>query len=162
MLRTPVAAHTARVRALLSAVSQRTVEQVALTRALDRVLAHPVRTPIALPPFRNSQMDGFAVRVTDLARTPRSLPLRGEIPAAPGTPAPLDPGHAVRVMTGAPIPDDADAVVPVEHATVHDATVTFTRKPDAGEFVREAGSDLAAGDPLLPQRRPLLKSRRAV
>lgn len=150
MLRTPVAAHTARVRALLSAVSQRTVEQVALTRALDRVLAHPVRTPIALPPFRNSQMDGFAVRVTDLARTPRSLPLRGEIPAAPGTPAPLDPGHAVRVMTGAPIPDDADAVVPVEHATVHDATVTFTRKPDAGEFVREAGSDLAAGDPLLP------------
>ena len=83
MLRTPVAAHTARVRALLSAVSQRTVEQVALTRALDRVLAHPVRTPIALPPFRNSQMDGFAVRVTDLARTPRSLPLRVRSPPPP-------------------------------------------------------------------------------
>jgi len=52
-------------------------------------------------------------------------------------------------MTGAPIPDDADAVVPVEHATVQGTTVTFTRKPDVGEFVREAGSDLAVGEPLL-------------
>lgn len=149
MPRTSVAEHTARVRTLLNAVSQRPVEQVALSDALDRVLAHPIRTPIDLPPFRNSQMDGFAVRTVDLARTPSNLPLRGAIPAAPGTPGPLRPGHTVRVMTGAPIPDDADAVVPVEHATVQGTTVTFTRKPDVGEFVREAGSDLAGSEPLL-------------
>ncbi len=104
MPRTSVAEHTARVRTLLNAVSQRPVEQVALSDALDRVLAHPIRTPIDLPPFRNSQMDGFAVRTVDLARTPSNLPLRGAIPAAPGTPGPLRPGHTVRVMTGAPIP----------------------------------------------------------
>jgi molybdopterin molybdotransferase len=146
--RTPVAEHEGRVRALLAPLRTRDAEEVPVGAALGRVLAGAVVSPIDLPPFRNSQMDGFAVRAADL---PGPLPIAGEIAAAAGTPAPLAPGTAVRIMTGAPVPDGADAVVPVEDTvTSGDGRVTIASTWATGFYIRDVGSDLRAGDELLP------------
>jgi molybdopterin molybdotransferase len=145
--RTPVAVHEERVRALLAPLTVRATEEVAVADALGRVLAAAVRSPIDLPPFRNAQMDGVALRAAD---APGTLPLVGEVAAAAGAPAPLAPGTAVRIMTGAPVPEGADAVEPVEEISVADSRVTVTRAVAPGAFVREVGSDLAAGAELLP------------
>jgi molybdopterin molybdotransferase len=129
-------------------------EQVSLADALGRVTAVPVGSPVDLPLFRNSQMDGFAVHAADLTVIPATLPIVGEVAARPGTPPRLEPGTAVRIMTGAVVPDGANAIVPVEDTSVTlftDAeTVTIMRGRDVGEFVRNRGSDAHAGDILLP------------
>jgi molybdopterin molybdotransferase len=150
MARTPVADHLARVEALLAPLRDRPAEDVALASALGRVTAHEIASPLSLPPFRNSQVDGFAVRAADVAGAPVELPVVREVAAAPGEPGDLAPGTAIRIMTGAPIPSGADAVVPVEDTEVGGETVTITRGRAVGEYIREAGSDLAAGAPLLP------------
>lgn len=155
MPRASVEEHAAHVLELLAPLRAREAETVALDAALGRTTAAAVVSPLALPPFRNSQMDGFAARAADL---PGTLPVVGEIAAAPGTPAPLAPGTAVRIMTGAPVPEGADVVVPVEEARIDEARSgaadegeTVVLPPaSAGRFVREAGSDLAAGSELLP------------
>ena len=142
--------HARFVRTLLSGLGARPTERVALADALGRITASPVESPIDLPPFRNSQMDGFAVRAADVAGAPVTLPITGEVAATAGTPAPLAPGAAVRIMTGAMVPEGADAVVPVEDTEVEGERVTVLRSRVAGEYVREAGSDLAAGADVLP------------
>jgi molybdopterin molybdotransferase len=148
--RTPVADHIARVDAVLAPLRTRGTEAVPLAAALGRVTAAQVVSPMALPPFRNSQMDGFAVRAVEVADAPVSLPIAREIAAAAGEPGELAPGTVIRIMTGAPVPVGADAVVPVEDTVVDGDTVTISRARTAGEYVREAGSDLAAGARLLP------------
>lgn len=149
MARTPVAEHEGRVRALLAPLRTRDAESIPVGAALGRVLATAVTSPIDLPPFRNSQMDGFAVRAGDV--TPGvALPVAGEVAAAAGTPAPLAPGTAVRIMTGAPVPEGADAVVPVEDTATDDGRVTIASAWGSGAYVREVGSDLRAGQELLP------------
>ena len=159
MARTPVADHLTRVESLLAPLRSRDAETLPLLAALDRVTAAEIVSPIALPPFRNSQMDGFAVRASDVAEVPVTLPVVREIAAAAGEAGALEPGTAIRIMTGAPIPAGADAVVPVEDtASVVEpveTTVTITRSRLAGEYVREPGSDLAAGAVLLPAGRRL-------
>lgn len=149
MPRTPVAEHERRVRALLNPLRERDTEVRPVAAALHRVLGEPIASPIALPPFRNSQMDGFAVRSSE-ATAGAVLRVAAEVAAAAGTPAPLAVGTAVRVMTGAPLPEGADAVIPVEDALAADGEVVIERSGDAGAYVREAGSDLAAGAELLP------------
>ena len=162
--RVVVEQHRADVAELLAALADRPAEQVPLDQGvLGRVLARDVTAPGPLPRFRNSQMDGFAVRAADVATAgpgaPVTLPVTGDVAAAPGAPAPLAPGTAVRIMTGAPVPEGADAVVPVEdtdHVTFNGAaaalatTVVVARARTAGEFVREPGSDVAADDVVLP------------
>lgn len=152
--RASVDEHAARVADLLASLSPRPVEEVAVEDALGRVTAADIRSPVALPLFRNSQMDGFAVRAADIrsatADASVTLPVSGEIAAAPGAPAPLAAGTAVRIMTGAPVPPGADAVVPVEDTTAADDGVAIARSRSAGDYVREAGSDLAAGAVLVP------------
>jgi molybdopterin molybdotransferase len=157
--RVDVEQHRADVAELLAELADRPTEEVSIHReVVGRVLARDVVAPVPLPRFRNSQMDGFAVRAADVASAgpgaPVSLPVAGDVAAAPGEPAPLEPGTAVRIMTGAPVPEGADAVVPVEdtdHVTfngVHDDSVTkveVVRGRDAGEFLREPGSDVAEG-----------------
>lgn len=156
--RIPVDEHARFVRSLLSGLGARPTERVALADALARITASPVESPIDLPPFRNSQMDGFAVRAADTADAPVELPVAGEVAATAVLPAPLAPGTAVRVMTGAQVPEGADAVVPVEDTEAGGdggnghghGRVRILRSRRAGEYVREAGSDLAAGADVLP------------
>ncbi len=147
--------YAAHVRALITPALPTDVDTVTVGAALGRVTAAAILSPVDLPLFRNSQMDGFAVVASDLAtllRTgaPVTLPIVGEVAAEPGTPLPLVPGTAVRIMTGAVVPEGADAVVPVEDTTATANTVTITRARASGEFVRNRGSDLKAGDALLP------------
>lgn len=151
MQRVTVDEHAAFVRSLLAGLGARPTERVALADALGRITASPVESPIALPPFRNSQMDGFAVHAAEVTDAPVSLPIAGEVAAAAGAPAPLAPGTAVRIMTGAAVPEGADAVVPVEDTEVdaEGTRVRILRPRVAGEYVREAGSDLAAGADVL-------------
>lgn len=143
-MKTTVAEHAALIRSLVTV--ERSSEMLPIADALGRVTANAVHSPVDLPLFRNSQMDGFAVRAADL---PGSLPIVGEIAARPGTPAPLAAGTAVRIMTGAPVPIGADAVVPVEATTIDGSHVVISDRRTPGEFVRERGSDLKQGDRLL-------------
>ncbi|OYX57951.1 MAG: hypothetical protein B7Y93_02050 [Micrococcales bacterium 32-70-13] len=143
--------HHARVAALLAGLGPTETETVALDAALGRRLSAPVQSAVALPPFRNAQMDGIAARATDLAGG-RALPVVGTIAAAPGAVAPLAPGTAVRIMTGAPVPEGADAVVPIERVVIRATDAGETAAADAvqaGAFIREAGGDLPAGGEVL-------------
>ncbi len=149
---------------------QRSLDDLAATAggaSGRRVLAGAVTAPVPLPPFDNAQMDGFAVRVADAGRAVRVV---APVPAGV-VPAPLAPGTAAPIMTGARIPDGADAVFPVETtepgafpAALHLDTVAVPDDLSAGTFVRATGSDLArggelavAGDPVT--RRSSARSR---
>jgi molybdopterin molybdotransferase len=130
------------LRRILALARQTDAEVVALETALGRVLADErITSPIDVPPFTNSSMDGFAVRSAD---TPGELRLAGEVLAGAGAVTPLAPGTTQRIMTGAPLPAGADAVVPLEEVTEAEGTVR-TPGVDAGAFVRPAGSDTRAG-----------------
>ncbi|WP_256041577.1 gephyrin-like molybdotransferase Glp [Cryobacterium sp. SO1] len=127
-----------------------------------RILAQAVDSPVALPPFDNSQMDGYAVRAEDLAAaaalSPTTLAVAGRI-AAGDAGGRLRPGTAAPIMTGAPIPAGADAVVPIEQADPPRfqppesdgtaASVSFHAPVPVGSFVRITGSDVHQGDRLL-------------
>lgn len=139
-------------------------EQLPLPEALGRVLASDIASPLAVPPFDNSAMDGYAVRLADLARgTPLIMagkafagqPYQGEWPA----------GHCVRIMTGAPVPAGTDAVVMQEETQADGDRITFLAQPEPGQNIRRAGSDigkgacvLPAGTRLTPREMPLLAS----
>ncbi|MDD1384094.1 molybdopterin molybdotransferase MoeA [Curtobacterium poinsettiae] len=123
-----------------------------------RVLAAAVQSPVPLPPFDNSQMDGFAVRVADAGQQVRVV---APIPAGV-MPEPLEPGTAAPIMTGARIPTGADAVFPVEAtepgafpAALELPRVTVPADLTAGTFVRVTGSDLPAGAELAPAGSPI-------
>jgi molybdopterin molybdotransferase len=115
---------------------------VALTDAHGRFLARDAIATRALPGFDQSAMDGFAVRVADL---PATLPVVGMIAAGAAAPSPLAAGTAVRIMTGAPMPPGADAVVIFEDAPVEGDRVRLPAAT-AGDNVRATGDDVAPGD----------------
>lgn len=128
-------------------------ETIALDDARGRVLAERVLAVEPLPAFDNSGMDGYAVRAAEVAGAspdaPVRLPVAGDVPA--GAPVgELAPGTTLRIMTGAPVPRGADAVVEVEVTDGGTETVTITEARTAGTFVRPAGSDVAVGDEVLP------------
>jgi molybdopterin molybdotransferase len=120
-----------------------------LMDALGLVLCEDVVSPVSLPGFDNSAMDGYAVRAADLAgasaEQPVTLPVTGEIAAGRSEPIVVTQGMAVRIMTGAPVPRGADAVVPVEWTDGGTASVRVVRQPPVGNSVRRAGEDLVAG-----------------
>jgi molybdopterin molybdotransferase len=148
---TTVDEHAAIVRGLVErALANRGTETVLLADALERITAGVVLSPVDLPLFRNAQMDGFAVRSADLENVPATLPIVGEIAARATTPPTLEPGTAVRIMTGAVVPEGADAVIPLEDTDIDGESVTIRRSRSRGEFVRERGSDLREGATLLP------------
>ncbi|MCU0265591.1 MAG: molybdopterin molybdotransferase MoeA [Actinomycetia bacterium] len=117
------------------------------------ILAEDVVAPWDLPQFDNSSMDGYAVLAADLAgaseQAPVALPVLGDIPAGRPAAIAVQPGTAMRVMTGAPMPAGADAVVPVEWTDGGVATVQVTRAPEPGGFVRRTGDDVRAGQTVL-------------
>ncbi|MFD6454660.1 gephyrin-like molybdotransferase Glp [Nocardia sp. NPDC060220] len=134
------------VAALLARLADRPDEQVPVPEALGRTLSADVVSPIDLPVFRNSAMDGYAVRAADVAVTPVTLPVAGVVAAGrPGTDA-LPTGSAVKVMTGAPMPPGADCVVPVEDVQAGEGRIVVERGRGRGEFVREAGTDVRTGE----------------
>jgi len=139
-----------------------TVDEALAEPRRTRVLAADLVSPIDLPPFDNSQMDGYAVRTADLdGRGDAGVELRVGPPVPAGrTGDALEPGTAAPIMTGAPLPPGADAVVPVEEASPaafveSGGRVALPAAPQPGRFVRTRGSDLAAGDLLLAARTPL-------
>lgn len=162
MQRIPVDEYVGIVTAHLRAALAPRAETVELASALGRVTAAAVLSPVNLPLFRNSQMDGFAVRSVDVAGAPVTLPLAGVIAAGPVSPCTLAAGTALQIMTGAVVPQGADAVIPVEDTTLHGDTVTINRARAAGEYLRDAGSDAQAGDVLLPAGRILAPRHLAV
>lgn len=127
-------------------------EVVPLTAARDRILADDFSAAEPLPAFDNSAMDGYAVRAADVATaaedSPVHLAVGGDLPA--GAPvADLPPGQALRIMTGAPVPRGADAVVEVEVTDGGTAEVAIREPRATGSFVRPTGSDVAVGDRVL-------------
>ena len=128
-------------------------ETVGLTDALGRVLAEPVCASRTLPPADNSAMDGYAVQRADLAGAsadrPVTLPVAFEIPAGGAAPRPLRSGETARILTGAPMPPGADAVVQQENTEPCDKGIAFRVEPDPGENVRRAGEDVKEGEQVL-------------
>lgn len=131
------------------------VARVAVADALGLVLAEPVIATEAVPPFANSAMDGYAVVAADTwdasDAAPVRLPVVAEVAAGHPAPRPLAAGEAMRIFTGAPVPDGADAIVMVERTTRLDAgrAVAVLQPAAPGEHVRPAGDDVAAGDEVL-------------
>ncbi|MFL5561126.1 MAG: gephyrin-like molybdotransferase Glp [Gemmatimonadaceae bacterium] len=125
-------------------------EETAVADGAGRVLAQDVRSEIALPPWDNSGMDGYAVRAADIATAsadaPTALRVTGTIAAGDHPANALGAGEAIRIMTGAPVPAGADSVVRVEDTDGGTATVRVRSARDAGRNVRPRGEDVAAGD----------------
>jgi len=124
-----------------------------LLEALGLPVCEDIASPIDLPAFDNSAMDGYAVYFDDVASAsedhPVHLPVVGEMAAGQSRHVALSPGTTVRIMTGAPVPQGADAIVPIEWTDGGVATVRITRAPERDQHVRHRGEDVRAGDVLL-------------
>ncbi|MGC1183993.1 MAG: gephyrin-like molybdotransferase Glp [Candidatus Dormiibacterota bacterium] len=139
-------------REMLAHAPRMSSEEMGLDGQLaGRVLAADVVAEVLLPPWDNSAMDGYAVRASDVRRVPLRLPVGGEMAAgmAPGTIS-IEPGSCAKVMTGAPLPVGADAVVPYEWTDRGGTQVLIRERPRRGNAVRKAGEDLRPGDRILP------------
>lgn len=121
-----------------------------LASAAGLVLAEDVRAGVSLPPFDNSAMDGYAVRADDVAEVPVTLPVAEDIPAYRVDITKLEPGTAHRIMTGAPLPPGAEAVVMVEHTDGGVTNVRILRTAVPGAHVRRRGEDVVEGTVALP------------
>jgi len=130
---------------ILSSVSPLGVERVELLAALGRVVAEDVAAPWDLPLCDNSAMDGFAVREAD-CRVGGSLRVTGYIPAGGAATPAIDPGCAVRIMTGAPIPPGCDAVVPVEETEERNDAFLLRERVNRLQHIRFRGEDVRSGD----------------
>jgi molybdopterin molybdotransferase len=151
---------------ILADFERLSAEEVSLLDALGRVLAEDIIASHAIPPFANSSMDGYAVRTVDLGAANTLLRVVDDITA--GAPPPqrrLMPGEAARIMTGAPIPHGADAVVPMEQTDQPwrsgeqpplPAYVTIRGSVKAGAFIRPVGEDIQAGQVVMTSGRLLM------
>jgi molybdopterin molybdotransferase len=139
---------------ILAAIRPLPPRELALADALGAVLTDDVAARYALPSFDNSAMDGYAVRAADVATatedSPVVLPVDGEVAAGDTGPRDLVPGSVIRIMTGAPMPAGADAVVQVELTDGGTERVTIHSSVEAGHAVRLTGGDAQPGDLLLP------------
>ena len=124
-------------------------EVVELSAALGRVLRESVTARRPLPPWDSSAMDGYAVRAGEVV-VGQPLPVAGVIAAGHPVSTPLPPGATLRIMTGAPLPAGADAVIMKEEAEEQGGVVTFRGGAAPGQHVRRTGEDIVAGDVVLP------------
>ena len=146
------------IQRLLSAFSSLESETVSITKAVGRVIAESVQATFDIPPFDNSSMDGFAVRAADISKANSDdgvvVNVVADIPAGQVSDISLGKGEAARIMTGAPLPAGADAVVPVEDTDFNDRQpgaaappiATLYRAVKPGENVRPRGQDAASGE----------------
>ncbi|MDB5643291.1 MAG: molybdopterin biosynthesis protein, partial [Hyphomicrobiales bacterium] len=129
-------------------------ERVALQKSLSRVLAQDVLAPIDVPPFDRSNVDGFALRATDVAHASEAgavrLTLNDEIIACGTAPKlRVAPGSATPIATGGPVPRGADAIVMIEQTQPANGAVDVRRAATPGQFISSAGSDMARGETVL-------------
>ncbi|HEX2283876.1 MAG TPA: gephyrin-like molybdotransferase Glp [Mycobacterium sp.] len=140
-------------RVVAGLISAREPVTVPLADALGLVLADDVVAPLSLPGFDNSAMDGYAVIADDVAGAtpdqPVLLPVAEDIPAGRTDPLTLKPGTAHRIMTGAPVPAGATAVVPVEATNAATDTVEIRASAKVGQHIRRAGEDVTSGTTVL-------------
>lgn len=126
-------------------------ENVSIEHALGRVLAEDVIADTDLPPFDRAQMDGYAVRAQDVKEAPVRLKIAGESAAGRGWHHQLEEGHAVRIMTGAPVPAGADSVQQVEltHELKDGSVVELLESVETGKSIVPRGSEITAGEVVL-------------
>ncbi len=141
-------------RVVLSGITPLEPIELNLFEAHGCVLAEDVTAAADVPSFTRSAMDGYAV-VAKTAGRGATLRLTGEVAAGARDAVRVRPGEAVRIMTGAPIPEGADAVVPVEVAEEGNGKVQVQATPDAGDHIRPAGEDVRAGTTVLRSGRRL-------
>ena len=148
----PVEEHLAEI---LAAIRPAEPVWVPLVHADGNVLAEDVTSTTPLPSFDNSAMDGYAVRAADLAGAsadaPVTLPVHGEIAAGDTGDYRVEAGSCLQIMTGARLPEGADAVVPVEWTDAGTISAAFRQAPEPGNAVRHRGDDVAEGTVLLSQ-----------
>ena len=140
-------------RVVADLIAARPAVRLPLARAEGLILAADVVAGLSLPGFDNSAMDGYAVMTTDIsgagAATPVKLPVAEDIPAGRTDLLTLTPGTAHRIMTGAPLPAGANAVVPVESTDAGTQTVEIRASARPGQHIRSAGEDVTAGTTVL-------------
>ncbi|WP_241992990.1 gephyrin-like molybdotransferase Glp [Cryobacterium frigoriphilum] len=138
---------------VLAQVSALPPVRLPLDEARGLVLAEDVFSATDTPPFDNSAMDGYAVRRADLLgaseATPITLPVIADLAAGTAENPYVGPGQVARIMTGAPLPDGADAIVPIEHTDQGRYSVVVTVPPEPAAHIRRAGDDAHAGDTVL-------------
>ncbi len=139
------------IAAILGEVEPRPVVNAPLDDARGLVLAADIASDVDSPPFDKSQMDGFAVRAGDVADAPTTLSIIEEVTAGNVPQCPVETGQATRIMTGAPMPGGADAVVPIEQCDFTDNgdTVTVRTSPQVGAFVIRQGAAMSKGESVL-------------
>jgi molybdopterin molybdotransferase len=136
-------------QAILQRVACLGSEAVPLHATAGRILSTDEIAGEDLPPWNNSAMDGFAVRAQDCSRGVQ-LAVVDFLPAGQAPTAPLRPGTAVRILTGAPLPDAADTVIPFEAVEESEGAITVVAVPEVGDHIRLRGGDVARGDVVLP------------
>ena len=138
---------------ILQQVRRQPPLRVPLDDALDGVLAENIVSPIDLPAWDNSAMDGYAVRSVDIrdasSERPARLRIVEQIPAGTFPTRPIEPGTSARIFTGAPLPPGADAVVRQEDTDQGSETVAVNKPGEPGQNVRRAGEDIARGSTVL-------------
>jgi molybdopterin molybdotransferase len=142
-------------RVLASAEAPLEEETVALQAGYGRVLAHDLKALRTQPPFPNSAMDGYAIRSADAASAATTLTMVGESAAGRAFEGAVGPGEAVRIFTGAPMPDGADTIVIQEDVQREGECIRLSAVVPAGDNLRPAGMDFHAGDILIPAGRRL-------
>lgn len=143
------------LRLIREALRPVAAEVVNLDQAWGRVLATAVEARLTHPPVAVSAMDGYAVRAADFATVPATLSVVGTAAAGQGVAHALRAGEAVRILTGAPVPEGADAIVIQEDAECSGERVTVRVAPEPGRFIRPAGLDFKAGERPLKAGRAL-------
>jgi len=134
---------------ILSRVRPLGTERVEVLGALGRILAEPIVSRRVIPPWPNSSMDGYALRADDTREDGVELTVVGRVAAGALPARALRLGEAMRIFTGAPLPDGADAVVPQEDVTAEGDRVRVPARVERGAFVRPVGEDVRAGDVVL-------------
>ena len=135
---------SARAQLIAAALPVRQTEAVSLTDGLGRTIATNITSPINVPGFDNSAMDGYALHIVDFDKIPDRFPVTQRI-AAGQTGKPLGPNEAARIFTGAPVPQGANVVVPQEHTQAVDDHIQLTQQIVPSQHIRRRGEDIEAG-----------------
>src|SRR5947209_4868512 len=144
---------------ILAEIRALDIESVPLRRALGRVCAEDISATVTMPPWSNSSMDGYAIRSADITPVMSGEPVKlrvvATIAAGGFAPRPLKRGEAMRIMTGAPIPEGADSVIRKEHTDGGAGKVEIRDARDVWKNIRPAGEDYQRGDLLSKRGTPI-------